>query len=450
MDSPSGGSDEEGDNFEEFPGAEETWDDREDDAPADNPPPAVLEDSEESGDEEGNVYPQRKRPRLKDRLVNNLKSAQNEANYDPYTAPTEKKVTKSVIQKKTKKEPEVSISWQNQEFAKSRAGRPPARQLRQVPAGVIEEAQSAKTPLDCFQLFLPPEVISRLVRLTNANIERLHPNDQEPPDSKKGNRRKTDATELKAFLGLLYFRGLLQQNMWSVKRLFEDQIGHPIFSATMARDRFEFIRRVIKFDNPETRAERFRRDKFAAFRDFFEAWNLLCAHTVNPGDFVTIDECLYALRNKLSFKTYNPNKPSKYGINVKCLNEVVFPYTYRSEVFAGKPEVLEGAEFYIPSTHRITLRLLEMVGWERLQGCHLTVDNLYTSVPLAEELLQKKMTLLGTMRANRKGLTKEISETKNREENSTVVWHEMKKGQMKSVSYVVKTKSKGKGKKTLW
>ena len=50
----------------------------------------------------------------------------------------------------------MSISWQNQEVAKSRAGRPPARQLRLVLAGVIEEAQSAKTPLDCFQLFLPP------------------------------------------------------------------------------------------------------------------------------------------------------------------------------------------------------------------------------------------------------------------------------------------------------
>ena len=61
------------------------------------------------------------------------------------------------------------------------------------------------------------------------------------------------------------------------------------------------------------------------------------------------------------------------------------------------------------------------VGWEILQGCQLTVDNLYNSVPLAEDLLQKKMTSLGTMRVNQKGLTREIKETKNLEENSTIV-----------------------------
>ena len=31
-------------------------------------------------------------------------------------------------------------------------------------------------------------------------------------------------------------------------------------------------------------------------------------------------------------------------MNIKCPNEVRFPFTYRSEVFAGKPETTEGAE----------------------------------------------------------------------------------------------------------
>ena len=68
----------------------------------------------------------------------------------------------------------------------------------------------------------------------------------------------------------------------------------------------------------------------------------------DPGDFVTIDKCLYGCRNQLGFKTYNPNKPAKYGINLKCLNEVA--YTYHSKVFAGRPELEAEAEFYIPTT----------------------------------------------------------------------------------------------------
>ena len=91
---------------------------------------------------------------------------------------------------------------------------------------------------------------------------------------------------------------------------------------------------------------------------------------------------------------------------MKCLNEVVFPFTYRCEFFAGKPLVTEGAQYYVPSTHDVTLRLMDRFGWPKLAGCNLTCYNLYTSIPLAEHMLQKKMTLVGTMRSNRKGLNK--------------------------------------------
>ena len=73
-----------------------------------------------------------------------------------------------------------------------------------------------------------------------------------------------------------------------------------------------------------------------------------------PRDFVTIDKCLYGCRNQLGFITYNPNKPAKYRINLKCLNEVGFPYTYHSEVFAGRFELEVEAEYYIPTAQGVT------------------------------------------------------------------------------------------------
>jgi hypothetical protein len=122
---------------------------------------------------------------------------------------------------------------------------------------------------------------------------------------------------------------------------------------------------------------------------------------------------------------------------------VKFAFTFRSEVFAGKPQE-EGGEWYLNTTEGITLRLLEKYGWVKLKGANLSTDNLYTSVSLAEKLLEKKMTLVGTLRSNRKGITKEMKNMDGREENSTVVWWEKERGKMTLTSYVVNTKSKGK------
>ena len=58
--------------------------------------------------------------------------------------------------------------------------------------------------------------------------------------------------------------------------------------------------------------------------------------------------------------------------------------------------------------------------------------------------MEKKVTLIGTMRMNRKRLTKLMKSLTGREENSTIVWHETSQGKMAIIAYAVNTKSKGK------
>ena len=61
------------------------------------------------------------------------------------------------------------------------------------------------------------------------------------------------------------------------------------------------------------------------------------------------------------------------------------------------------------TVEEITLRLVDKVREQQdLQGRNITFDNLYTSIPLAEKLLDRKITIVGKMRHNRKGLPKEI------------------------------------------
>ena len=77
-----------------------------------------------------------------------------------------------------------------------------------------------------------------------------------------------------------------------------------------------------------------------------------------------------------------------------------------------------------------------------LEGTNISMDCYYTSIPVTEWLYDKNITGIGTLNSNRKGLPKEIKETKGREENS---WISCKsdKGEVTLNSYVVKTKSSG-------
>ena len=67
------------------------------------------------------------------------------------------------------------------------------------------------------------------------------------------------------------------------------------------------------------------------------------------GEYGVIDECQYANKMQVSFKTWNPSKPAKHCISFKCINEVKMP-----SPFAGEPNV-EGDEFLLGTTEASSL-----------------------------------------------------------------------------------------------
>ena len=110
--------------------------------------------------------------------------------------------------------------------------------------------------------------------------------------------------------------------------------------------------------------------------------------------------------------------------------------------YTGKP--VELSERNIKDTLTLMKRIVE--GYEEhgysLKGTNISMDRYYTSIPQAEWLYDKNITYIGTLNSNRKGLPKEIKETKDREENS---WISCKsdKDEVTLNSYVVKSKSSG-------
>ena len=119
-------------------------------------------------------------------------------------------------------------------------------------------------------------------------------------------------------------------------------MGHPIFAATMSYNRHCFLRSMIVFDDA-ARPEGWKTGRFAAFRDIFENFSNNCAKNMAPDDFLAIDETLCPTRGVVSFKTYNKDKPAKYGLNFRSLGSSRHPYVYYTIPYTGKPEKVTDA-----------------------------------------------------------------------------------------------------------
>ena len=117
------------------------------------------------------------------------------------------------------------------------------------------------------------------------------------------------------------------------------------------------------FDDHQERSENWPHDRFAAISNFFELLNKNCLNHVIPSD-----ETLYAMRNQISIKQYNPNKSAKYGLLFKSLIDARFPYTYNTLVYAGKPEQGDGP-FYIEGIE--TGSKLPMYQWTAFTQAYL-------------------------------------------------------------------------------
>lgn len=105
---------------------------------------------------------------------------------------------------------------------------------------------------------------------------------------------------------------------------------------------------------------------------------------------IAVDETMVAYRGRLNFKQYIPGKAHKYGVKLFKLCGVN-GYTYNIEIYAGKDQtdgsglgcrvVVDFSSIYLNS------------------GRTIITDNFYTSLNLANELLEKNKThSIGTLR----------------------------------------------------
>ena len=111
---------------------------------------------------------------------------------------------------------------------------------------------------------------------------------------------------------------------------------------------------------------------------------------------LTIDEQLSPCKTRYSFIQYMANQPDKFGIKFWRLVDAQSKYLCNGKPYLGRD----------PSRSRcsdlpgdVCLTLLQPY---YKKGYNATTDNYFTSLKLAEELKQKKTTILGTIRKQRR------------------------------------------------
>ena len=255
-------------------------------------------------------------------------------------------------------------------------------------------------PLSAFVLFLKP-IENTVLRMTNLFGVR-----------KYGERWKhIDLDTLRAYFGLLLLAEVYRSYGECVTQLWDTKNGRPIFRATMSLKTFKFIHGCIRFDDKTDRTERRSRDKLAPIRDVFDKWNENLKTLYTPGKFLTVDEQLIPFRGRCPFRQYIPSKPAKYGIKMWFLCDSKNYYAYNSQVYLGRARNCKTEK---NQGQRVVLDLCEGV-----TDRNVTCDNFFTSYALATELAKKRMTIVGTIRKNRKELPPVLLQMKKKPVYST-------------------------------
>ncbi|KAJ8971209.1 hypothetical protein NQ314_000811 [Rhamnusium bicolor] len=180
----------------------------------------------------------------------------------------------------------------------------------------------------------------------------------------------TNAYEIKKLFGMIVWVGLVKMpavvDYWSQNPMFRNNFA----TSVMTRNRFEILLRMLHFADNTDYVEGDRLHKIKGLVDML----------------------------RVNFQSlYEPNE-------VVCVDESFRGYTYNLQIYAGK--MLDQCK---TTPLGVVMSLCEPI---LNQGRTICTDNWYTSLQLAERLLDRDTYLVGIMRSNRKGIPQDVAKAK--------------------------------------
>ena len=196
----------------------------------------------------------------------------------------------------------------------------------------------------------------------------------------------TDTKEIKTFLGMTIGMGLVQQmslnDYWSTDKI----LSTPFFPTIMPRNRFLGILNCLHLNNNEKHVARDHTeyDPIFKLRPVYDVMQTKFRESYTPTESIALNEATIGWRGNLSFKVYNPDKPTRFGIKLYEICDSSNGYCCNFEMYMGRNKTISenGA------TYDLVMRLMTPY---LNKGYKLYTDNYYSSPILFNDLLQKKL-----------------------------------------------------------
>lgn len=344
--------------------------------------------------------------------------------------PADQEINRNAPLENSSSDEDVPLSRYRNYFGRNRfrwSSRPPVSRSRTMQHNIILQPPGLKRdfqgvfhentrPLDLWRLFFTENMLEEIVKHTNAKIRKVRPNYQ-----RETAVHDLDILELKAFIGMLYYTAIFKENHTHYTSWYsQDGTGREIYRCIMSKNRFEVLLNCLRFDDANTRTERRNIDLAAPISQLFEMFIQNCKKVCSIGSYACIDEMLVAFRGKCKFKMYIPKKPHKYGLKIMCITDAQTGYLLDAYLYLGKDSDGIGLAAEYQRLNKPTQAVLRLI--TSIEGTHrnVTTDNWFTSMELLSVLNQKQLTLVGTMKKNKREVPPQFLPSRAREVGSAV------------------------------
>lgn len=238
-----------------------------------------------------------------------------------------------------------------------------------------------RDPLDYFREMISDNLIENIVYQSNLySVQR------------SGRSICTTKSEIDLFIGLYLRMGLIQ--CYSVRAFWASATRCEKIADHMARDRFQKLASNIHFtDNMADRTD--TRDKLWKLRPWLEGLKD-SLRKLPQEEHSAVDEVMIPFKGRSSCKQYMKNKPHKWGF--KLWGRAGATGTlYEFEIYQGAS--LEHENTDLTKSSDVVRRLTSNIPDN--QNFKVFADNYFTSLPLVEQLKERNIFFVGTVRINR-------------------------------------------------
>jgi hypothetical protein len=275
--------------------------------------------------------------------------------------------------------------------------------------------------VDYFYQLFPDALFEKITNETNLYAQQKRHKNWTP----------TSVTEIKAYLGILFYMGVIQLPNYRAYWSSKPELRQETISSIMSVNRYEQLTRAFHLNDSTQNPPRGdpTHDKLHKIRPVIDNAKEKFPALYQPHKNLAVDEAMVKFKGRCGFLQYLPSKPCKWGIKSWAIADSESFYLLNFDIYTGKETAQNNN---LPLGTRVVTNL---VAPYYNKAHHIYFDNFFTSVDLVECLLRNKTYSCGTVRLNRRGLPDEIKKAKLKTSGEMV---KMQKGRILAVTWCEK------------